>query len=140
MAGRKRKIKSPAQLEKLWEAYKQECDSKTVTVTQFSQRQGIYVTDVIPQAVTYTIEGFCVFLKISRQGFYDTYDNDPAYNDIFRLIREECEVDVRRKFEQKVIDAKLAPLWMSRYGYSTKQEQDIEQQSVIIVDDIPTEK
>ena len=38
-------------------------------------------------------------------------------------MREECEIDARMKFELGVIDPKLAPLWMSRYGYSAKPEE-----------------
>jgi hypothetical protein len=37
-------------------------------------------------------------------------------------MREECEVDIRMKFELGIIDSRLAPLWMSRYGYSAKTE------------------
>ena len=39
-------------------------------------------------------------------------------------MREECEVDARMKFELGVIDPRLAGLWMSRHGYSTKVEAE----------------
>ena len=44
------------------------------------------------------------------------------FSDIVTRMREECEVDARMRFELGVIDTKLAPLWMSRHGYSVKQE------------------
>ncbi len=59
---------------------------------------------------------------ISRSIFYDTYAADSRFSDIVTRMKEECEVDARRKFELGEIDAKLAPLWMSRHGYSTKTE------------------
>ena len=45
-------------------------------------------------------------------------------------IREECEVDARKKFETGQLPGKLAGLWMSKYGYCTRpgvteQETDI---------------
>ena len=40
-------------------------------------------------------------------------------------IREECEADARRKFELQVIPSQLAGLWMSKYGYTTKVENNL---------------
>lgn len=70
--------------------------------------------------LTYTIEGFCVHVKISRQGFYDTYFCSKSYKAVCERIREECEVDARRKFETGQLPGKLAGLWMSKYGYCNK--------------------
>ena len=36
-------------------------------------------------------------------------------------MREECEGDAREKFELGYINPKLAGLWMSKYGYNTKE-------------------
>ena len=68
-----------------------------------------------------TIEGFCAWAGISRSAFYETYGKQ--YPDTLTRMREECEIDARMKFELGVIDPKLAPLWMSRYGYSAKPEE-----------------
>ena len=72
--------------------------------------------------MTYTIEGFCVFAGISRQAFYKDYADNRRYVDIVTRMREECEIDARMKFETGVIPTQLAGLWMSKYGYTTKQE------------------
>ena len=40
-------------------------------------------------------------------------------------MREECEIDARRKFETGMIPSQLAGLWMSNYGYSTKTNAEI---------------
>ena len=59
---------------------------------------------------------------ISRAAFYERYANDERFADIVTRMREECEVDARRKFELGVIEPRLASLWMGKYGYSAKQE------------------
>jgi len=48
---------------------------------------------------------------ISRQQFYDHYVKMKKYTDIVMRIREECEVDVRKKLELQVISSQLAGLW-----------------------------
>ena len=120
--GRPRKIKSPAEMERLWEEYKQQCDNYGGTLTEFSQRQGQFISADVRKKVTYTIEGFCVFLGLLRQVFYETYANDPAYHVIVSRMREECEIDARQKFESGTIPHQLAALWMSKHGYSVKSE------------------
>ena len=40
-------------------------------------------------------------------------------------MREECEVDARMKFELGVIPPQLAPLWMSKHGYSIKTDNNV---------------
>ena len=40
-------------------------------------------------------------------------------------MREECEVDARKKFELQIIPSQLAGLWMSNYGYSMKNDSNI---------------
>ena len=46
--------------------------------------------------------------------------------DIVTRMREECETDAREKFEVGAIPTQLAGLWMSKYGYTTKQEAGVE--------------
>lgn len=120
--GRPRKIKSPSEMERLWEEYKQRCDNYGGTLTEFSQRQGQFISADVRKKVSYTIEGFCVYLGLLRQDFYQTYANDPAYCVIVSRMREECEIDVRQKFESGTIPHQLAALWMSKHGYSVKAE------------------
>ena len=120
--GKPRKIKSPAEMERLWEEYKQRCDNYGGTLTEFSQRQGQFISADVKKRVSYTIEGFCVFIGLLRNDFYQTYTNDPAYCGIVSRMREECEIDVRQKFESGAIPHQLAALWMSKHGYSVKAE------------------
>ena len=62
---------------------------------------------------------------------------DARFADTTTRMREECEVDARMKFELGVIDTKLAPLWMSRHGYSTKTEStQADDGGVQIIDDM----
>ena len=87
--------------------------------------------------MSYTIEGFWVWVGISRAAFYERYVADARYADITTRMREECEVDARMKFELGVIDTKLAPLWMSKHGYSTKVETNqTDDGGVQIIDDL----
>lgn len=123
---RPRKIKSPKELEAKWEEFKVECDNKTVICHKFSARLSDFVTRELVKPVTYTIEGFCIFIGILRQDFYDSYANNKKFYDIVTRIREECELDARRKFEQGTIPTQLSGLWMSKYGYSIKQESTVE--------------
>ena len=120
--GRQRKFNSVKALEAAWEAYKNNCDNKMVLTHDFSSKNSEFVSEGLKRKITYTIEGFCVWAGISRSIFYDTYAADSRFSDIVTRMKEECEVDARRKFELGEIDAKLAPLWMSRHGYSTKTE------------------
>lgn len=123
--GRPRKIESPEQMEELWEEYKVYCDNRDVRVTQFSSKLGEFVTDTIKKSITYTLEGFCVYIGIARCRFYETYATE-EYREIVTRIREESENDVRSKFEAGIIPTQLSGLWMSRYeGYSTKQQLDV---------------
>ena len=123
--GRPRKIKSLAEMERLWGEYKKHCDSYVVEVHGFSQKRGEYVSNNLTKPIIYTIEGFCVFVGIARRTFYDTYNGDPRFSHIVTRIREECEVDARCKFETEQIPSQLAGLWMSRHGYTTKTDNAI---------------
>ena len=124
--GRPRKIQSPEQMEQLWEEYKEHCNNRTVLTTEFSSKACEFISDNVKKSVTYTIEGFCVYIGIARSKFYDTYAESEEYRDLVTRIREESEQDVRDKFELGVIPTQLSGLWMSRYdGYSTKQQIDV---------------
>ena len=123
--GRTAKISSRKKLEELWEQYKNECDNQMVLVHDFSSKNSEFVSKELKRSTTYTIAGFCVFVGISRQSFYQTYAKDEKYVDIVTRMREECEVDARKKFELQMIPSQLAGLWMSKYGYSTKQDTNV---------------
>jgi hypothetical protein len=123
--GRPRKIESPELMEQLWEEYKNHCDNYETTVTEFSSKQGEFITGTVKKKVTYTIEGFCVYLKMARCRFYDTYAEREEYRDIVTRMRDECEIDARQKFETGTIPTQLSGLWMSKYDYTTKQQTDV---------------
>lgn len=120
--GRPRKIKSPRALIKAWEEYKDDCNNQLVLTHDFSAKNSEFVSKDLKRSTTYTIEGFCVFLGLARSKFYETYSGDLMYRDIVTRIREECEVDARKKFELGVIPSQLSGLWMSRHGYTTKTD------------------
>lgn len=123
--GRTLKISSKKRMEELWEEYKNECNNQMVLTHDFSSKNSEFVSKELRRSVTYTIEGFCVFVGISRQAFYKTYAENEKYVDIVTRMREECEIDARKKFELQVIPSQLAGLWMSKYGYSTKQDTNV---------------
>lgn len=119
---RPRKFKSAKVLSDAWGEYKAWCDDQEVLTHDFSSKNSEFVSAKLKRSVTYTIEGFCVWAGISRASFYENYAADERFTDIVTRMREECEVDARIKFELGVIDTKLAPLWMSKHGYSTRAE------------------
>ena len=123
--GRPRKIKSVKAMEDAWAEFKYWCDHQTVLVHDFSAKNSEFVSAELTKSISYTIEGFCSFLGMTRQAFYDTYADDERFFDTVTRMREECELDARRKFELGVLPSKLAGLWMSKYGYTTKTEQRI---------------
>lgn len=136
--GRPRKIKSVKALEEAWEEYKKECDTQEVLAHEFSAKNSEFVSAELRRSITYTIEGFCVYIGLARSKFYDTYRDDPKYGDTVTRMREECEVDARRKFETGMIPTQLAGLWMSNYGYTTKADTktSVTGAQVVIVDDL----
>lgn len=123
--GGKLKIRTPEIMAELWEAYKRDCDNQEVLTHDFSSKNSEFVSAELKRAITYTIEGFCVFAGISRQAFYADYATKKRYLDIVTRMREECEVDARKKFELQMIPSQLAGLWMSKYGYTTKQDTQV---------------
>ncbi len=124
-AGRPRRWKTVAEMAADWEAYKDWCDHRTVLKTQFNSREGHFVTEEVPASVTYEINGFCVWSKITKQAFYEYYADNPKYVDFVKRMQNECEADVRNKLETGVIPTQLAGLWMGRHGYSLKQEEKV---------------
>ncbi|MBP3469745.1 MAG: hypothetical protein J6K26_09555 [Lachnospiraceae bacterium] len=123
--GRPRKIKSVKEMVSLWESYKEDCDNQMVLTHDFSSKNSEFVSKELRRSITYTIEGFCVYAGISRQAFYEYYAKDDKFVDIVTRMKEECEVDARKKFELSIIPPQLAPLWMSKYGYTTKTDTNI---------------
>ena len=121
----KRKISSPEQMEQLWENYKDYCDNYQVTQTEFSGKESRFVEGTVKKPITYTIEGFCVYIGLARSKFYETYADSEEYRDIVTRMRGESEADVRQKFETGTIPTQLSALWMSKFGYATKQQTDV---------------
>lgn len=135
--GKPRKIKSVKALEEAWEEYKNFCDNQVVLTHEFSQKNSEFVSAELKKRITYTIEGFCVYIGLARSSFYQIYGEDERYSDMVTRMREECETDARSKFETGTIPSQLAGLWMSRYGYTTKTESKEEVKNrVVIVDDL----
>ncbi len=138
--GRPRKITSVKQLNELWEKYKEYCNNQMVLTHDFSSKNSEFVSKELRRAVTYTIEGFCVFIGISRSAFYESYGDNDKFSDTVTRMKEECEVDARMKFELQMIPSQLAGLWMSNYGYTTKTDTNVSGMvPVEIIDDIPKE-
>lgn len=134
---RVRKFGSAKALETAWNEYKSFCDNKTVVTTAFSQKSGDFVTAEIPKPVTYTIKGFCNYVGMTEQAFYSLYDKEEKLELVIACMKEECEIDAREKFENGTIDSRLAGLWMSHYGYSTKADSNISADvGVTIIDDL----
>jgi hypothetical protein len=131
-----RRIKTAAALWEKWCEFKEYCDNQDVLTHEFSNKHGEFVSATLSRSRSYTIEGFCSFLKMARSAFYANYANNDKFKDIVTLMREECENDVRGKFELGQIPPQLAHLWMSKFGYSTKTENDISVEAVNIIDDI----
>ena len=123
---RPRKFKTAANLEAKWAEYKEYCNNRMVLTHDFSSKNSEFVSAELKRSVTYTIEGFCVYAEISRSTFYEMYAENKRFSDIVTRMREECETDAREKFELGVIPTQLAGLWMSKYGYSTKQDVNAE--------------
>lgn len=121
-----KKINSEKIMWEKWNAYKDECDNKTVIRTEFSQKASQFISAVIPAPVTYTIKGFCRFLEMTEANFYATYNKNAKFESVIARMKEECEIDAREKFENNTLNSKLAGLWMSNYGYTTNTNVDVD--------------
>lgn len=115
---REKKFKTAAALAAAWTRYKKWCDEHTVKTRMVEGERERVIEQSRP--LTYTIEGFCAYEKISRQAFHQTYSSNNDFSAVVECIREECEVDARQKFETGQLPSKLAGLWMARYGYASK--------------------
>ena len=131
--GRQRFFKAE-ELEEAWEEFKNFCDNNHETVHEFSQRNGEFISSDLRKKITYTVLGFCNYLKLSRTTFYEYYRDNPEFKDVIERIQDECEIDARRKFETGVIPHQIAPLWMSNYGYSTKTDTNIKGSIPIVIE------
>ena len=131
--GRPRRFKTARQLEETWEAYKIDCDNQMVLTHDFSSKNSEFVSKELRRCVTYTIEGFCVFAGISRAAFYEYYAGNERFVDIVTRMKEECEVDARKKFELQLIPPQLAALWMSKHGYTTKTDTNVSGSVPIVI-------
>lgn len=129
--GRAPRIRSRAELEEKWADYKKFCDSQKVPVYKISRKTERMLRRTRLARISYTIEGFCVWVGISRSAFYETYG--AKYPDILTRMREECEFDVRRKFETGELPGSLAALWMSRYGYGIKDKETQEDGPGVVI-------
>lgn len=137
MAKEYKKKLTPKTMWERWVEFKEYCDKKTVVRTEFSQKTGEFITAVIPAPITYTIKGYCVFIGMTEANFYATYDKNEKFELVIARMKAECEVDAREKFENNTINSRLAGLWMSHYGYTTKAESKEEvKNTVVIVDDL----
>ena len=133
-----RRFKTPADLLKTWKDYKEDCDHRTVTRTEFSSKLGKFCSAEVPASVTYTIEGFCIYAGLARSAFYSHYVDVKKYAEAVELIRTECEIDARSKLEMNIIATSLAGLWMGKYGYTTKQEVSDNTAKAKAIDNIQT--
>lgn len=79
----------------------------------------------VPAPRSPTIKGFCLYAGLTPSAWYVDYADNPKYASTVERITAYCETEVRGMFEDGEIPQNLAALWMGRYGYSTKQEQDI---------------
>ena len=70
--GRPRKY-TPDELIIAWDAYKNRCNNMTALTHDFSSKNSEFVSAPLKRSVTYTIEGFCVFLDLSRSAFYEYF-------------------------------------------------------------------
>ena len=130
---RPRKLRTVQELTIAWEAYKNRCNNMMVLTHDFSAKSSQFVSKELKRSVTYTIEGFCVYIGLPRQDFYANYASHPRYSDIVTRMREECEADAREKFELSIIPSQLAGLWMSNYGYTTKADNKVTVPAPVII-------
>ncbi len=129
--GRPRKF-TPDEIAEKWEKYKAKCDGNvkkrqvTTTTTDADGKKvkETTVSDVL-SPLTYTIDGFCLFLPLSRRLWAD-YREDEDYAEICERIEDECKDNARARFEDGTLNTRLAGIWLGRYPeYRTQQETKI---------------
>jgi hypothetical protein len=106
-----------------------------VLTHSFSAKNSEFISKKLKRSVTYIIEGFCAYIGISRQAFYEYYSNNVHFVDTVTRAREECEIDAREKFELALIPSQLAGLWMSNYGYTTKTDSKVAASLPVVIHD-----
>lgn len=121
-----KKFNTAAKLWGAFEEYVEECDKKTVTKTEFSQKESDFITKSIPHPVSVNLGGFCSYIGMSYQNFYETYMKKQKFDTVIARMRTYCENDAREKFENGTLDPRLANLWMGHnYGYAQKQDTTV---------------
>ncbi len=126
-----RRFKSVRELEEAWEAYKYDCDHQMVLTHQFSSKDKEFVSKELQHSIIYTIEGFCVFAKISRAEFNRKYAGREPYASAVTRMKEECEVDAQKKLELQVVPSRLAGMWMP--SYTAKANTSPEGESPVVI-------
>ncbi len=129
--GRPRKF-TPDEIEKRWEKYKAKCDGnvkkrQVTTTTTDADGNKVKETTVsnVLAPLTYTIDGFCLFLPLSRRLWAD-YREDEDYAEVCERIEDECKDNARARFEDGTLNTRLAGIWLGRYPeYRTQQETKI---------------
>lgn len=121
--GKKKACASVKGLEALWEQYKDHCDHQTVLTYNYNASSRQYIPQELQKCITYTIEGFCVYVGLSRTVFRERYERDPKYSDLVTRMREECEVDAWNKFELQQLPPQLAGRWMDRYTAAAQETE-----------------
>ncbi len=116
------KIKTLKQFENAWEAYKHECDNQMVLSHVFCSKTSEFVSKELKHRITYSINGFCSFLKLSRSTFHNIYENNEIFSDLVARIREECEVDELKKLQTGEISIKLSEMVSSGFASSPKNK------------------
>ena len=113
------------------------CLGHTKTKAVIDEETMTCSTIEVPAPRSPTIKGFCLYCGTSSPTWYQHYADNPEFEEIVKKITEFCEIEVRGMFEDGEISPSLAGLWMGGYGYSTKQEQDINGGvPVVIADDL----
>lgn len=110
-------------LEALWEQYKDHCDHQKVLTYNYNASSKQYIPQELQKCITYTLEGFCVYVGLSRTAFRERYESDPKYADLVTRMREECEVDAWNKFELQQLPPQLAGRWMDRYAAAAQETE-----------------
>lgn len=114
---------TPKQLEMLWHEYKNKRDSNTIVTTDFTSKGEKHITSTVHKPLPYTIIGFCAFIGISKQTYYECYTPNPLYLDIITRIHSECEASLLDGFMAGTTDCRLAGLVMSQYSYKLPAQQ-----------------
>nr|DAL57414.1 MAG TPA_asm: Terminase small subunit [Caudoviricetes sp.] len=123
---------TPDEIAEKWEKYKLKCDNnvkrrqktvKTVGDDGVEHKEIIKWDELAP--LTYTVDGFCVFLPLSRR-LWGQYRENEDYQEICEMIDDECKTNARARFEDGTLNTRLAGIWLGRYPeYRTQQETKI---------------